>query len=87
MFTEARLVTPQGTTIILSPLEYQKVSEALALRPLTFVRPSLAEARTLVNELRGKYAGRPSLTTALREERRQEREREEAKARRHARRS
>lgn len=87
MFSEARLITPQGTTIILSPLEYQKVSEALALRPLTFVRPSLAEARALVNELRGKYAGRRSLTDALREARHQERERDEAKARHHPRRS
>jgi hypothetical protein len=82
MFAEARLVTPEGKTIVLSMAEYHKVVEALSLQaPLA--RPSPDEARSLAHELRGKYAAGPSLTQALLNERRKEREREENRIRRH----
>lgn len=86
MLTEARLITPQGKTIILSVDQYRKVAEMLAVQEPP-ARPSLAEVRSLLEKLRGKYAGGPSLTQALLEERRQEYQREEAKIRRHARRT
>ena len=82
MLTEARLITPQGKTIILSEDEYRKVAEILAVNePST--RPSLSEVKALLAKLHGKYAGGRSLTQALLEERRQEYQREEAKVRRH----
>ncbi|HKZ84870.1 MAG TPA: hypothetical protein VJ793_14545 [Anaerolineae bacterium] len=87
MLTEARLLTPDGQTIILSVTEYQKVLETLAIQMPSLARPSLAKTRALVDELRGKYAVGPSLTQALLEERRRERQREEAKVRRYARRA
>lgn len=87
MFNEAHLVTPHGKVILLTAADYQKVVEALALRPQAFVRPSLADTRALVRELRGKHAGHRSLTQALVDERKRERSREEAKIRRYARHS
>ena len=84
MLTEARLVTPQGKTIILSSDDYRKVAEMLAVREPP-PRPSPTEARALAIELCGKYADGRSLTQALLEERRKELQREEAKIRRYAR--
>ncbi len=81
MFTEARLVTPHGQTIVLSAAEYAKILAAISVQPPIMARPSLAEVRALVSELRGKYASARSLTQALLDERRQERQREEAKVR------
>jgi hypothetical protein len=87
MFNEAHLITPHGKVILLTAADYQKVVEALALRPQAFVRPSLTDTRALVKELRGKYARQYPLTQALLDERRLERSREEAKIRRYARHS
>lgn len=65
MFAEARLITPEGEIVLLSPREYQKVLRTLADRAQVSDRPRPADARSLVAELRGKYAGGPSLTNAL----------------------
>jgi hypothetical protein len=82
MLAEARLVTPDGKIIILSPRDYQKVIESLVV-PVAPPSAATADVRALVRELRGKYAGGSSLTEALLRERRAELEREEARIRRH----
>jgi hypothetical protein len=84
MFAEALLVTPEGKRIILSVTNYQKVLDMLAIRPQSPPRPSAADIKALVGELRGKYAAGPSLVQALLDERRREREREDAQVHRHA---
>ena len=84
MFAEALLVTPEGKRIVLSVTNYQRVLDVLAIRSHSPSRPSSAEVKALVGELRGKYAAGPSLVQALLDERRREREREDAQVRRHA---
>lgn len=70
-----RLITPQGTTIILSPELYQAV-----LHIITTTRPdsglSKEAQRAFIRETFGKYRGEPSLTQALLQERAIERARE-----------
>ena len=84
MLTEARLMTPEGRTIIISAADYYKVIETLAIRWQAPSRPPLSELRSLVREVHGKYASDVSLTESLLDERRREREREDAKLRHHA---
>jgi hypothetical protein len=76
MLVEARLITPEGEVVLLSPRDYRKVLQTLADRAKASGRPRREEARSLVAELRGKYAGAPSLAKVLLEEHKQERERE-----------
>ena len=87
MLTEPRLITPQGKMIVLTPQQYQKVVNSLAINTTYMVRPSRDEVRILLADIVGKYAHKISLTEALLDERRKDREREEAKIRRYARRS
>ena len=84
MCSEARLVTPEGRTIVLSAEKYERILDLLSIRPQPPTRVSPSEIRALVDELRGKYAAGSSLTQALLDERRRDREREEARACRHA---
>jgi len=81
MFVEARLITPEGEIVLLSTMEYRKVLQTLADRARVSGRPRREDARSLVAELRGKYAGGPSLASALLEEHKQERKREGARGR------
>ena len=73
----ARLVTPDGTTIILTPDLYQIVLQIVAVdQPRHEL--SREEKLAFIQEAFGKYRGEPSLTQALLEERAAERAREDA---------
>jgi len=76
MHEVARLITPQGKTIELSPEVYRQVQELLARQPK---RPSQARIDQAIRETYGKYAGDDSLTEALLAERAAERAREDAR--------
>ena len=76
MIEAARLITPQGKTIELSPEIYKQVQELLARQPK---RSSRAQAAQIVRDTYGKYADGDSLTQALLAERAAERAREDAK--------
>ena len=74
----ARLITPQGQTIPLSPQTYESVLKFLEEQePSPILTPSAL--RSLLEETQGKYAGRPSMVRALLAERRAERQRKEAR--------
>ena len=66
MLEVARLITPQGTTIELSPEIYKQVQELLARQPK---RTSRARVDQIIRDTYGKYAGGDSLTQALLSER------------------
>jgi hypothetical protein len=66
MLEAARLITPQGKTIELSPEIYKQVHELLARQPK---RTSHARVDQIIRETYGKYAGGDSLTQALLSER------------------
>jgi hypothetical protein len=76
MLEAARLITPQGKTIELSPEIYNQVQEILARQPKLSSR---ARVDQVIRATYGKYAGGDSLTQALLDERAAERSREEAK--------
>jgi len=71
----ARLITPRGEIISLSPEVYEAVLKMLAERE-SVRQASKAELATLIKETRGKYAGEPSLINTLLNERHAERARE-----------
>lgn len=76
MLRTARLITPRGKTIELSPEIYRQVQELLARQP----KPSAgAKADQAIRATYGKYAGDESLIEALLAERAAERAREETK--------
>jgi hypothetical protein len=66
MIEVARLITPQGKTIELSPEIYKQVQELLARQPK---RTSHARVDRIIRDTYGKYAGGDSLTQALLSER------------------
>ncbi len=74
MTQTARLITPQGQEIPLSPEVYQAILDLLEQQEAAVAPPRELEA--LVEEALGKYAGEPSLLQALLAERKAERERE-----------
>jgi len=76
MLEFARLITPQGKTIELSPETYRQVQELLARQPK---RPSRARIDKIIHDTYGKYAGGDSLTQALLSERAADRTQEEAR--------
>lgn len=79
MTTPARLITPEGKTIELAPETYQKIQKLLGSGYSVDAQPQrVAEIQATY----GKYAGKPSLTQALLEERKADLEREEAKLKR-----
>ncbi len=79
----ARLITPDGKSIELSPDVYQQVRRLLTN---TRRRQSRAKLDEAIRATYGKYAGGPSLTQALLNEHAAERRREAAKSsRRHVR--
>lgn len=75
MTFSARLITPQGQTIPLSPEMYEAILKILEERKTS---PSLTSSAmaSLLEEMQGKYAGYPSMVQALMAERQAERERE-----------
>jgi predicted transcriptional regulator len=76
MLEAARLITPQGKTIELSPEIYNQVQEILARQPKRSTRTRIDRA---IQDTYGKYAGDDSLTQALLVERTAERAREDKK--------
>jgi hypothetical protein len=73
-----RLITPQGTTIILTPELYQAILPVITVdQP----RPELSREERLafIRKTFGKYRDGPSLTQALLKERVAERAREDSK--------
>ena len=70
MLEVARLITPQGKTIELSPEIYKQVQELLARQPK---RPARARIDRIIRDTYGKYADGDSLTQALLSERAAER--------------
>lgn len=76
MVQYARLITPRGKTIELTPEIYKQVRELLARQSRHRPRVSIDQA---IRTTYGKYAGGDSLTQALLSERAAERSREEAK--------
>lgn len=76
MLEAARLITPYGKIIELSPEIYQQVQDLLARQ----AKPSAhAKIERTIRATYGKYAGDDSLTQALLTERATERAREDAK--------
>jgi hypothetical protein len=76
MATPARLITPDGKTIELSPETYWQIQKLLNEGyPVQGQSQHVSEIRATY----GKYAGEPSLVKALMGERKAERTREEAK--------
>lgn len=76
MALPARLITPKGEIIELTPETYRRVRKLV-------VSPRAKRATTrFLHSTYGKYAGKPSLTKALLAERAADRAREEAKIRR-----
>lgn len=73
----ARLITPQGQTILLSPKMYEAILKILEEResPPAFTPSALV---SLLEEIQGKYAGHPSMVRALLTERQAEREKEKS---------
>lgn len=76
MLETARLITPYGKTIELTPEVYRQVQEILARQSKTSTRAKVIQA---IRATYGKYAGGDSLTEALLAERAAERAREDAK--------
>jgi hypothetical protein len=76
MLEAARLITPQGKTIELSPEIYNQVQEILARQPKRSTRTRIDQ---VIRDTYGKYAGGDSLTQALLSEHAAERAREEAR--------
>ena len=76
MARPARLITPRGKVIELPPEIYKEIRQMLASRTR---RRSKAEMEAVIRRTYGKFAGGPSLTQALLEEKAAERAREEAK--------
>jgi hypothetical protein len=76
MLEAARLITPQGKTLELSPEIYKQVQELLARQPK---RSSRARVDQVIRDTYGKYADGGSLTQALLAERAAECSREEGK--------
>lgn len=75
----ARLITPRGKTIELSPEIYIQVRQLLNKRKY---RRSRAQMTRAIRATYGKYKGGKSLTAALLAERAAERAREDAKLKR-----
>ena len=76
MALPARLITPKGEVIELSPETYRQIRKLISTRRTRRVAASFLQAT------HGKYAGKPSLTKALLAERAADRAREEAKIKR-----
>jgi hypothetical protein len=76
MALPARLITPKGEVIELSPAAYRQIRKLVVAR-----RTRRVSAKSIQNGY-GKYAGKTSLTQALLKERAQELAREEAKIKR-----
>ena len=76
MTLPARLITPKGEIIELSPAAYRQVRRLIVRR-----RPRRVSAK-FIRDGYGKYAGKTSLTKALLAERTAELAREEAKIKR-----
>ncbi len=76
MLETARLITPYGKTIELSPEIYRQVQDLLARQTKP---PARAKIDRTIHATYGKYAGGGSLTQALLAERAAERAREDAK--------
>lgn len=79
MKQSARLITPRGKMIELSPEIYRQVQQLLTNQKQ---RRSRARMTRAIRETYGKYKGGKSLTAALLEERAAERAREDAKQKR-----
>ena len=80
MATPARLITPHGKTIELSPETYKKVQKLLGEK---HIAAPTTKRMAAIRATYGKYAGKPSLIKALLKERRAEYTRENAKLSRH----
>jgi len=76
MLKPARLITPQGKTIELTPEIYQQVRKLLTDRTKDWSTAGIDQA---IRATYGKYAGGDSLTQALLIERAAERAREDTK--------
>ena len=76
MTLPARLITPKGEVIELSPAAYRRV------RKLVITRRRLRVTAKFIQTAYGKYAGKPSLTKVLLAERAADLAREEAKIKR-----
>ena len=76
MSHSARLITPDGKSIELSPDVYRRIRRLLA--PTR--RPSRARIDATIRATYGKYAAGSSLTQALLKERAEDRRREDNKA-------
>lgn len=76
MTLPARLITPKGEIIELTPETYRRV------RKLVILPHAKRITTKFIHSTYGKYASKPSLTKALLAERAAERVREEAKIRR-----
>ncbi|MGC1375111.1 MAG: hypothetical protein WA821_02750 [Anaerolineales bacterium] len=70
MAAPARLITPDGKTIELSPDAYQKIQQLLDTGYRVEQLPRVSEIRATY----GKYAGKPSLVDVLVEERKADQE-------------
>lgn len=79
MATPARLITPDGKTIELSPETYKQVRKLIGEK---YVGAPTTKRMAAIRATYGKYAGKPSLTKALLKERKAEYTRENAKLRR-----
>ena len=76
MATPARLITPDGKTIELAPETYRQIQKLLNSGYAVDSQPRrVAEIQATY----GKYAGKPSLTRILLDERKADLERDEAK--------
>jgi len=76
MVVPARLITPKGEVIELSPAEYRKI------RRLVLDRHARRATSKLIQSAYGKYVGKPSLIKILLAERAADLAREEAKIKR-----
>ncbi len=72
----ARLITPEGQTIVLSPDTYQQIRWLVEQEQRRFSPQEIEQA---IQSTYGKYQEEPSLTEALLNERAADRIREEAK--------
>ncbi len=80
MSQNARLITPRGKQINLSPEMYRQIKQMLATRAR---RTRQTKSNRIIAATYGKYAGKHSLTRALLAERAAERSREDKMRRSH----
>lgn len=79
MEQRARLITPDGKTIVLPKEVYRQVKQLLDTRPKRKRRPPVGDPNALIQAGYGMLASKESLTKALLDERAAEKAREDNK--------